>query len=153
MGRLIISEKLLKEARLPPPCLLMMMNLPGALVLLPFAWFYEKDALTEFISQNPRAHLDLIVTQFTNASTVAYNLAGVVLLKYTSAQYFSVIANSKAVLLIIISMIVFGTSVTYINVIGMILAFIGFTGYSYCRFIGREEILHTDPPKELIAKD
>ena len=66
------------------------------------------------------------------------------LLSYTSAHYFTIIANLKSVSLIVISLYIFQVPLTLMNFFGLILSLSGFCAYTYFRFNGLEE--KKDPP-------
>lgn len=100
---------------------------------------YEYSSLVEFLQSNHYATQDLFVVIIINWTAVTYNFMTLVLLRLTSAHYFTVIANTKSILLIAVSMYFFHVSVTRLNAIGMIVSISGFCAYTYFRFNGKEE--------------
>lgn len=57
------------------------------------------------------------------------------MIHYTTAHYSQLVGTLKVLLLVIISLIVFGVSVTWFNIVGMCLSLIGFLLYNYFQYL------------------
>lgn len=137
--RTICSAILLQKAKISPFTLIALVSLPASLSILPLFYMYEYDGLVNFLKTNENATADLITVIIINWTAVLYNFITFILLRYTSAHYFTVIANTKSVMLIVVSMYVFHVHVTRLNALGMSISLCGFFAYTYFRYINKEE--------------
>lgn len=136
--RVMINSRQLHTLDIDPIALTVLTALPAALSLvIPFALFELHDFI-EFLRMEDSYHY-LLVVLLMNFVAVAYIFSGLLLIKLTSAHYSQVIASLKVVLLVLISMQVFGVSFTGLNLVGLVVCFASFCLYSYYRTIGMEE--------------
>jgi len=63
-----------------------------------------------------------------------YNMSQFWMISFTSAHYAVLIGNIKVLLLVAISMLVFGSSLGPLNFIGMFISLSGFCSYNYFRY-------------------
>lgn len=81
-----------------------------------------------------------------------YTMSHYLLINYTSAHYAVLFGNVKVLVLVAISISLFNTPFTPLNLIGMVVAFLGFCVYNFFRFLElkslkpsvQEEIAFTD---------
>jgi len=68
---------------------------------------------------------------FNSVCYVSYNLAAYFVLRRTSATNYAVLNSLRRVLVIVVSTFVFGMSFTVLSLIGIVVAFLGFTFHAY----------------------
>jgi len=134
--QVVISAMLLQKSLFSPVEITLFISAPSLLTVLPiFITFEAKDFFnyTNF-TQNGILGL-LILMSFLG---FAYTLAQFFVINYTSSVYMAVIGNIKVVLLVILSAIIFQSQFTTINIIGVIIAIIGFCIYNFLKAESRQ---------------
>eukprot|EP01112_Ceratiomyxa_fruticulosa_P008236 TRINITY_DN2129_c0_g1_i1.p1 TRINITY_DN2129_c0_g1~~TRINITY_DN2129_c0_g1_i1.p1 ORF type:complete len:421 (-),score=57.71 TRINITY_DN2129_c0_g1_i1:33-1295(-) len=129
----IVIGKLLMNPKLNATSIALASALPSVATILPVFVYSEMEDLIEHGNANG---VGKIVTTVTIISIIAffYNLSHLWLIKYTSAHLSMLIGNCKVVILVFLSMLVFHTAFLPINLVGMVLAVIGFIVYSYFKY-------------------
>jgi solute carrier family 35 protein E3 len=121
-------------ANLNPIDILLYTSLPVALILFPaFIFADEYTVIGQFSEDNGilmTVGLLLIGCMFA----VSYNLMTFKFIAMLSAVYLSVVANFKLVLLIVLGVVMFGEEVTWLNALGLTIATVAFSFYSYFEY-------------------
>eukprot|EP01095_Lingulamoeba_sp_RSL-Kostka_P001993 TRINITY_DN12849_c0_g1_i1.p1 TRINITY_DN12849_c0_g1~~TRINITY_DN12849_c0_g1_i1.p1 ORF type:complete len:413 (-),score=66.18 TRINITY_DN12849_c0_g1_i1:130-1368(-) len=130
VARIMINGRLLQKVEITPLALLFLTSLPAALsLLIPFIFFELSNLLSEI--SDPKIQKTMVFIFGMNWIAFLYIFAGLLLIKYTSAHYSTVIGTFKSVLLVIVSTVVFNTSFTDLNLFGLLVALFSFCGYNY----------------------
>ena len=148
--RIICTAILLQRAKIDLLSLVTVTTVPAFLSILPLFFIVEYSSLIENLQTSPTAGLDLSVVLAINFTAVVYNIVTLILLRYTSAHYFTIVANIKSVSLILVSLYVFNVQITKMNLFGLILSISGFCAYTYFRFNNLEEIKTVPAPPTVV---
>jgi solute carrier family 35 protein C2 len=137
----ILLGLLLQRAKINAVTISFASSLPSALVLLPAFFAYEWPVLTDsshFAHKYDDTHIWLAVVAVL---ACFYNLSRLYLIKFTAAHYSVVAGNVKVAVIVLLSMAVFGDHGGFSaqNWAGVVLTIIGFTVYTYLKFLGRTE--------------
>ncbi|KYQ92555.1 hypothetical protein DLAC_06546 [Tieghemostelium lacteum] len=127
----ILIQKLLKDTELNALSVVLVTSLPSTIVIIPIFFAVEYKDLKEWTGD------PILPTIFVIAIAVAaalYNISHFYIVKYTSALYFVIVGNAKVVFVVILSSIIWATKFVPINIVGMILTFLGFFSYNYFRY-------------------
>jgi len=126
-------------------------SLPGLVSLVPIFLLTEYESLPEHMTNSNSGEILLIIL-FISVLAFFYNMSHYLLINYTSAHYAVLFGNVKVLVLVVISMAIFNTPFTAINLVGMVLSLAGFCAYNFVRYLelkvvrssNQDEVAFTD---------
>ncbi|KAL6069346.1 hypothetical protein QOT17_007609 [Balamuthia mandrillaris] len=143
-GQVVVSAILLQQVDVSSWGLLLTTCIPTMLFLFPPFLYFEFPRLISSPSSSspltsPHDHtLTFFLVAIGGIGAFCYTLSAYLLIQYTSSIYSSIIGNLKVVLLVFLSMFVFGTQWNAFNMTGVVIALFGFLLYNYFKM--------TEPP-------
>lgn len=81
-----------------------------------------------------------------------YNISHYLIINFTSAHYSVIIGNVKTVLLVLLSIYLFNTQFSTLNIFGLFLSLAGFCAYNYYRWLETFTERDKKREKELMAR-
>merc|ERR1711871_1398417 len=112
----------------------------------------ETGTVAQFFKDDTAAGMLILISGSTCA--FAYNIVVFYLVKVTSSLTSVVLANLKTTLIIVIAVLLWDKSISWISVLGFVIFFGGLFAYSYLTFKSRNRATPTKPteaPKEAEA--
>jgi drug/metabolite transporter (DMT)-like permease len=136
----VLSSVLLTgEYRLDSVNLLYYMAPLAFLVDLPFAYYFESDAVMNHSYNDVTANEITFLLLLSGGVAFLLNLSVFFAIKSTSALTFTVFGNLKVVIVIILSVVIFQNEITVFNALGCLVAFVGICSYSYQEYSLKEQ--------------
>ena len=138
IGQTLVSARLLDKG-LSIIAITLGTTLIGSLLLFPIALYKESASMQLYNERHPGIIFNMMVGSTALASL--YNLAHFVIIRFTSAIYSVVMGNFKVIILIFVSIPIFHTSLTTLNVYGLVITTVGFLAFNYVSYV---EAKHED---------
>jgi len=128
----VVSALLLQRAELTVIDVALTTSLPSLISIAPIFWITEYQRLLNYQAKDSSFTTVLVIS--VSLFAFFYTLSSYLLIQLTSSQYSQIIGNVKSVLVVCVSIIVFQTPFTSLNLFGMILTLAGFFSYSYFHY-------------------
>lgn len=123
------SQMLAGRYKLDSINLLYYMAPPSAAILLPICLLIERDGVLSWFTDEARTSGDFLVLLFSGIISYILNVTLFIVLKATSSVTVTVAGNVKTVLVIGVSILMFKNPVTFVNIIGCLIAISGCCWY------------------------
>ncbi|PXF48807.1 GDP-mannose transporter GONST5 [Gracilariopsis chorda] len=123
------SQMLAGRYKLDSINLLYYMAPPSVAILLPLVFFFEKDGVVSWFAHPERSNKDFLLLLFSGLVSYVLNVTLFIVLKATSSVTVTVAGNIKTVIVIGVSIIIFQNAVTWVNLLGCMIAIAGCCWY------------------------
>eukprot|EP01118_Nematostelium_gracile_P000201 TRINITY_DN10199_c0_g1_i1.p1 TRINITY_DN10199_c0_g1~~TRINITY_DN10199_c0_g1_i1.p1 ORF type:complete len:317 (-),score=59.56 TRINITY_DN10199_c0_g1_i1:72-977(-) len=148
VAQTVIIARLLQVTKINVVIIALMTSLPAMISLMPGFMLWEYGELsTQF--EEAKKDANFIFWMLLLISTLAYfyNMSHYFLIKYTSAHYAVLVGNMKVLILVFLSISIFGTPLTPLNLVGMFVSLGGFCIYNAFRYLEMRAVLEAQDPR------